>query len=30
MDKKLGEQFTFTVNEHKYDYTVKEIKKADI
>lgn len=28
MDKKVGTHVQFTVNEHKYDYTIKEIKKA--
>lgn len=30
MDKKVGDKCSFTVNEHKYNYTVKEIKKASI
>ncbi len=28
MDKKVGEVAQFTINEHKYDYTVKNIEKA--
>lgn len=28
MDKKVGATAKFTINENKYDYTVKEIKKA--
>ncbi len=28
MDKKVGETAQFTINEHKYDYTVKSIAKA--
>ncbi len=30
MEKKVGETFTFVVNEHEYSYTVKEINKAKI
>lgn len=30
MDKKAGETISFTINEHKYNYTVKEIKAAKI
>jgi transcription elongation factor GreA len=30
MDKKVGESAQFTINEHKYNYTIKEIKKANI
>lgn len=30
MDKKTGETITFTINEHKYNYTVKDIKAAKI
>ncbi|MCQ2596815.1 MAG: transcription elongation factor GreA [Treponema sp.] len=30
MDKKVGDKLNFTINEHAYDYTVKEIKEADI
>ena len=30
MEKKVGESFTFVVNEHEYNYTVKEINKAKI
>ncbi len=30
MDKKAGETITFTINEHKYNYTVKDIKAAKI
>lgn len=30
MDKKLGEKCSFTVNDNKYNYNVKEIKKANI
>ena len=28
LNRKAGETATFTINEHKYNYTVKEIKKA--
>lgn len=28
LDKKVGDNARFTINEHKYDYTIKEIKKA--
>ena len=28
MDKKTGERVAFTINDHNYDYTVKEIKAA--
>ena len=28
LNRKSGETATFTINEHKYNYTVKEIKKA--
>ena len=28
MDKKAGSSVQFTINEHKYDYTIKSIKKA--
>ena len=28
MDKKVGEKLSFTINEHKYDYTVKAITAA--
>ena len=28
MDKKIGERVAFTINDHNYDYTVKEIKAA--
>ena len=28
MDKKAGERVAFTINDHNYDYTVKEIKAA--
>ena len=30
MERKAGETFTFVVNEHEYNYTVKEINKAKI
>ena len=30
MDKKVDDACSFTVNEHKYNYVVKEIKKAKI
>ena len=30
MERKAGETFTFEVNEHEYNYTVKEINKAKI
>ena len=30
MDKKVGEKLSFTINEHKYDYTVKAITSAKI
>ena len=26
LDKKVGEKFSFTINERKYNYTVKQIK----
>ncbi|MBP5520761.1 MAG: transcription elongation factor GreA [Treponema sp.] len=28
LDKKVGDNVRFTINEHNYDYTIKEIKKA--
>lgn len=28
LDKKVGTNVQFTINEHKYDYTIKEISKA--
>ena len=28
LDKKVGDNARFTINEHKYDYTIKEITKA--
>ena len=28
MDKKVGESITFSINDHKYNYTVKSIKAA--
>lgn len=28
LDKKVGDNARFTINEHKYDYTIKEISKA--
>jgi transcription elongation GreA/GreB family factor len=30
MDKKIGENADFTINEHKYSYTVKDIQTADV
>ncbi|MCQ2573845.1 MAG: transcription elongation factor GreA [Treponema sp.] len=30
MDKKVGDKLSFTINEHKYDYTVKAIKAAQL
>ena len=30
MDKKVGDKLVFTINEHKYDYTVKAIKAAQM
>ena len=30
MDKKAGTSVQFTINEHKYDYTIKAIKKANL
>ncbi len=30
MDKKLGEEFNFEINEHEYVYVVKDIQKAKI
>ncbi len=30
MEKKVGDEIKFVVNEHEYDYIVKEIKKAKI
>ncbi len=30
LDSKVGDTLTFTINEHKYNYTVKEIKLAKI
>ena len=28
MDKKVGDNVSFEINEHKYNYVVKEIKAA--
>ncbi|MCR4632420.1 MAG: GreA/GreB family elongation factor, partial [Treponema sp.] len=28
MDKKVGTKVTFTINDHKYNYEIKGIKKA--
>ena len=28
LDKKVGDTVKFTINEHNYDYTIKDIKKA--
>ena len=28
MDKKVDEKASFTINEHKYNYTIKSIEKA--
>ena len=30
LEKKVGESFKVTINDNKYDYTVKAIKKADL
>ena len=30
LDHKVGEELSFTINEHKYDYTIKAIKKANV
>jgi transcription elongation GreA/GreB family factor len=30
MDKKLGEEIKFEINEHEYVYVVKDIQKAKI
>ena len=30
LEKKVGESFKVTINDNKYDYTVKSIKKADL
>ena len=30
MDKKVGDNAVFTINEHKYNYLIKDIKKASV
>ena len=30
LDMKNGEQRAFTINDHKYDYTVKSIEAAEV